>query len=249
MKRERTPMDYFEVVEAFPRSGCVLCNLLRRDVDRFIDGLVYGFMDTDEMRAAFSEARGVCSEHGWLLKQNKFGNVLGIAKLYAATLDEVLSVIESTPSQAAPQKRSKLNQLLSGDRPGSAAPLADRLEPTARCMVCERLDEREADYVQIFDQYLLDERFRQAFAASDGLCLPHFRSVLRRVTDPARIETLLTTQTRIWTALQAEVESFASKQNYEHIDELTETEGDSWVRAIARMGGERGIFGMQRRSG
>jgi hypothetical protein len=242
-------MDYFELIETFPRSGCAICNLLRRDVDRFIDGLVYGFMDTDEMRAAFSAARGLCSEHGWMLKQNKFGNVLGIAKLYAATLEEVLSIIETTSIQAAPQAKSKLERLLSSERRSSAAPLAEQLEPTARCMVCERLDERESDYIQIFDQYLLDSRFRQAFDDSDGLCLPHFRHLLRHLTDAARAETLVHIQARIWTALQAEVASFASKQNYEHIHELTETEGDSWVRAIARMGGERSLFGLQRRSG
>jgi hypothetical protein len=249
MKRERTPMDYFELIETFPRPGCAMCNLLKRDVDRHIDGLVYGFMDTDEMRAAFSAARGLCSEHGWLLRQNKFGNVLGIAKLYAAALDEVLSILETEHVPMTPQNKSRLERLLNSERQGSAAPLADRLEPTARCMVCERLDEREADYAQIFDQYLLDERFRQAFEGSSGLCLPHVRHVLRRLTDPARVETLIAVQVRIWTELQAQVESFAAKQNYEHIHELTETEGDSWVRAIARLGGERSLFGLQRRSG
>jgi hypothetical protein len=217
-------------------------------VDRCIDGMVYGFMDTEEMRAAFSQARGLCSEHGWQLKQNKFGNVLGIAKLYAATLGEVLSIIDSTPVQTAPPQ-SRLERLLSSERRGSAGSLADQLEPTARCMVCERIDEREADYAAMFNQFIAETRFRQAFEESDGLCLPHLRGVLRHMTDPARSEMLITIQTRMWRALKAQVEIFAEKQNYERLDELTETEGDSWVRAIARMGGERSLFGLHRRSG
>ncbi|MAS37098.1 MAG: hypothetical protein CL610_24070 [Anaerolineaceae bacterium] len=250
MKRERTPMDYFELVETFPKRGCALCNLLRRDETRCIDGMVYGFMDTDEMREAFGQSRGLCNEHGWLLKQNKFGNVLGIAKLYAATIGEVLSIIESTPvqSDASAVRPSRLERLLNTERRGSAQPLADRLEPEGRCMVCERIDEREADYVQIIDQYLTDGRFQAAFEQSDGLCLPHFRHVLRHMTDPSRIDLLVTVQTHIWRQLKAEVESFAAKQNYEHADEVTEAEGESWVRAIAGMGGERGVFGMNRRS-
>jgi hypothetical protein len=246
LKRERTPMDYFELVETFPKAGCAMCNLLRRDVDRAIDGMVNGFMDTQEMRDAFSQSRGLCSEHGWQLKQNKFGNVLGISKLYAATLGEVLSIIESAPVQTGPQP-SRLERLLNGDRKGSN-PLADQLEPTERCMVCERIREREVDYAAMFDRFMNETRFQQSFEASDGLCLPHLRVVLRRMSDPARIETLLNIQARMWTELKAQVEAFAAKQNYERIDELTETEGDSWVRAIAQMTGERSLFGVHRRS-
>ena len=47
----------------------------------------------------------------------------------------------------------------------------------------------------------------------------------------------------MWRTLKAQVDSFAAKQNYEHEGELTEAEGDSWVRAIARMGGDRSLFG------
>ena len=245
MKRTRTPMDYFELIETFPKAGCAVCNLLRRDVDRAIDGMVNGFMDTQEMRDAFGHSRGLCSEHGWQLKQNKFGNVLGISKLYAATLGEVLSIIDAAPVQDVPQP-SRLERLLNGDR-RSSNPLADQLEPEERCMVCVRIDEREADYAAMFDQFMNEARFQQTFEASDGLCLPHLRIVLRRMSDPAHMETLLNIQTRMWTELKAQVESFAAKQNYEHSDELTETEGDSWVRAIAQMTGERILFGLHRR--
>jgi hypothetical protein len=245
LKRERTPMDYFELIETFPKSGCAMCNLLRRDVDRAIDGMVNGFMDTQEMRDAFGHARGLCSEHGWQLKQNKFGNVLGISKLYAATLGEVLSIIEAAPLPEA-QPQSRLERLLNSG-PRNNNPLADQLEPSERCMVCERIREREADYAAMFDQFMNEARFRQTFDSSDGLCLPHLRTVLRRMSDPARIETLLDIQTRMWAELKAQVEAFAAKQNYERIDELTETEGESWVRAIAQMTGERSLFGLHRR--
>ncbi len=246
MKNTRTPMDYFELVETFPKPGCALCNLLRRDADRAIDGLVFGFMDTDELRAVFRATRGLCSEHGWQIKQNKFGNVLGIAKLYAAALDEVVSLLETTPAQVTPQAQSKLERLLNGER-RSAAPLAEQLEPAGRCLICERLDEREVDYCRMFDQYLLEERFRSTLEQSDGLCLPHVRSVLRYLTDPARVEVFVQTHVTIWKTLHAEVAAFANKQNYEHIHELTEGEGDSWVRAIAALSGDRSLFGVQRR--
>lgn len=245
MKRERTPMDYFELIETFPRPGCAMCNLLKRDVDRYIDGMVYGFMDTEEMRDAFSQSRGLCSEHGWLLKQNKFGNVLGISKMYAATLGAVLALMESVPVESG-AGQSRLERLLNSER--RASPLADQLDPTARCMVCERIDEREADYVQMFDRFMDDARFRQAYEESDGLCLPHVRQVLRGIRQPAGRQALIDIQARMWRDLKAQVEAFADKQNYERIDELTEAEADSWVRAIARMTGDRALFGLHRKS-
>lgn len=244
-KRERTPMDYFELIETFPKPGCAMCKLLRRDVDQAIDGMVYGFMDTQEMRDAFGHSRGLCSEHGWQLKQNKFGNVLGISKLYAATLGEVLAIIEAAPLPEAPQP-SRLERLLNSG-PKNSNPLADQLEPEERCMVCVRIDEREADYAAMFDQFMNEARFRQTFDESDGLCLPHLRTVLRRMSNPTHIQTLLEIQTRMWAELKAQVESFAAKQNYEHSDELTEAEGESWVQAIALMTGERSLFGVHRR--
>ena len=235
MKRERTPMDYFELIE------------LRRDVDRCIDGMVYGFMDTDEMRAAFSGSRGLCSEHGWQLKQNKFGNVLGISKLYAATLGEVLSILDTTPVEAEPA-RSRLDRLLSSDRRSGTSALADQLKPVTQCMVCERIAERENDYVQMFDRYMTVPPFRQSFEESDGLCLPHFRAVLSGMRDPIGKQVLVELQAAMWRTLKAQVDSFAAKQNYEHEGELSEAEGDSWVRAIARMGGDRSLFGTRHHS-
>jgi hypothetical protein len=60
------------------------------------------------------------------------------------------------------------------------------------------------------------------------------------------VEYIVSTHRAIWSQLKAEVESFALKQNYERLDELTESEGSSWARAITRMGGEKGIFGLRR---
>jgi hypothetical protein len=241
----RTPMDYFELIETFPRPGWAVCSLVRRDIDRHIDGIVYGFMDTDEMRNAFRAARGLCSEHGYLLRQNKFGNVLGIAKLYAATLDEVLAILDDPPAEA--QSPSRLERL-----PGNGASpsnLADALEPRAECMVCAGADERETEYLRILSISLDDQRFMTAFVDSDGLCLPHLRQALRSVQVPAQRQRLVDVQRDIWARLKAAVDSFASKQNYEHIDELNREEAESWARAIAQMGGERGVFGLRRKSG
>lgn len=245
-KRYRTPFDYFELIETFPRPGCAMCNLLLRDAEQFVDTLLYEYANTPATRAAFRGARGVCSEHGWLLRKNKMGNVLGIARLYAGALDEILDVIRQTPVEEV--QRSALQRLLNNAPEADTRDMATRLEPTAQCVVCDAVDGNETRYIQIFTEYITDARFADTFRASEGLCLPHFRKVLRATRDPEKVTRLVEIQTEIWDNLRADLEIFIDKQSYEHIGEKLGKEGDSWVRAILRMAGEKGVFGTRRSS-
>lgn len=240
----RTPLRYFDLIEAFPQPGCALCRLLLRGVEQFIDSMLYEFTNTNDMHAAFSASRGMCSEHGHLLRYNKQGNVLAIARLYRTALDDVLAALNAPA--APPQSPSWAERLLGGAARANNAPLADRLEPETGCIACDVMAEYERDYVGIICRYAGEARFQEAFQASDGLCLPHFRQVTRALTNPDDTRALVGIQTAIWQGLRAELETFIDKQNYEHIGEPIGREGDSWVRAIMRMAGEKGVFGIRR---
>ena len=239
-KPYRKPFSYFDLVENFPRPGCAVCRMLLRDTDQIVDGLLYGFMGSSEMKAIFGDSRGICAEHGRDLKLNKQGNVLGISRLYAAALEHVIELIEAAPDDPAP---AGLDRLLRRSPPPA---LAEALEPVRPCMICERLDEYEAEYILMFDQFLGDARFQETFAASAGLCLPHFRAALRAVRAPADRELLMREQVRIWRTLQTQVASFSDKQNIEHFHEIDPAEGDSWSRAIDALAGAHGLFGPHR---
>lgn len=250
----RTPFAYFDLVETFPRPGCAVCGLVQRDVQRFIDNMLFEFANEPELRALFSAGRGMCIEHGLMLKNNKIGNVIGIARLYREALDDLLKILDddrnngagrarpaSSPQQPA---RQGLFRRKTADVGGAA--LADQLEPQTGCIACERLDDYEAMYLDMFNRYLSDARFVEAFRQSSGVCLPHLRLALRRVESAADRQTLVTIQRDIWARLREEVALFLEKQNYEHIGEAVGAEGDSWIRAILRLAGERGVFGLRR---
>lgn len=243
----RTPMRYFDLIETFPRPGCAVCSLLLHEVDRFVDLLMFEFDNSEEMRAVFSGSRGVCGEHGQMLRQNKLGNVLGTARLYHAAVSEVLKIIEQTQVESLPS--SGLDRLRGRGAKANTMPLADRLEPAETCVVCDVMDTYERDYIGIFCQYLPEGRFQEAFRQSEGLCLPHFRQALRQTTDPASVQTLIDIQAGIWRGLLGELELFIDKQNYERLNEGFGSEGNSWLRAIRRLAGERGVFGMHRSGG
>src|SRR2546429_8463381 len=95
-----TPLGYFELIEAFPDSGCAICRLVLRDVDHLLDSLLYEHINDPDIQRRYRASRGLCNEHSWQLVRHK-GNSLGIAILYGAVIDELLKIAEQT--QIAPQ--------------------------------------------------------------------------------------------------------------------------------------------------
>ncbi len=234
-----TPLSYYDLVVLFPEPGCAICNLLLRDADRYLDGLLYEFALDPYIQDAFRARRGLCNEHSQQIT-TYFGGSLGVAILYSATLDEVLHIIRQTPPEEPP--RSFLARLWNkGNR--SSAQLADRLEPVGPCVVCRHLADAERRYVHTMSRYLTDRRLREAYERSDGLCLPHFRQVLRAIQQPEERNLLIAIQQGIWAALKADLDEFIAKNDYQRAAEPMGREKDSWKRATARMAGERGVFG------
>lgn len=240
----RTPFAYFDLVESFHKPGCTICNLMQRDVQQFIDNMLFEYANEPGLRREFSAGRGVCIEHGLMLKNNKIGNVIGVTRLYQDTLDDLLKILNETPVGTI---EPKAFQRLRGAPPkADGEALADLLEPTEGCIACERLDEYETMYLDMLNRYMLDERFYEAYRQSNGICLPHFRKALRHIESPDAARALVRLQRDIWSSLREEMAVFFEKQNYEHIGEPIGAEGDSWIRAILRMAGERSVFGLRR---
>ncbi|MBI5671550.1 MAG: hypothetical protein HZC41_26460 [Chloroflexi bacterium] len=232
------PFSYYDLIEACAQPGCPVCSLLLRDAHRFIDSLLYEYVTKPSTNDTFRAARGLCNVHNWQL--TRFGSqVLGIAILQDAALDEVLKLIEANPAQAS----SALSRWLgSNARPA----LADRLEPERPCPVCESVAETEKMYLDTLNTYLGNERFQSAFRDSAGLCLPHFRAALRQVADADALERLLTLQTTIWQQLKRELETFITKNDYRYAGDPMGVERDSWLRAISTLAGKDEVFGTRR---
>ncbi len=239
------PVTYFDLIDAFPEPGCAVCRLLQRNAARSLDSLLYEYVTDPDTQQAFRKRRGLCNEHSWQMLRHT-GNALGIATLIGASLDEVLHVLTQTPLGVDPQ--SGLGRLLSAGSKHNLSGLADQLEPTGACLICSQLSDAEGQYIHVFCQSLDDEALARAFAASDGLCLPHLRQALRCVPDAKRGEKLLTMQVEKWQELRAQLQEFREKNDYRRSGEPMGVEGDSWRRAIRRLAGEEGVFGLDPRS-
>jgi hypothetical protein len=201
---------------------------MRRDADRLLDSLLYERVMEPDSHRLFRAARGLCNEHAWQLISYK-GGAVGTATLYQATVDEVLKALQHVPQKGAT--------------------LADKLEPTSKCMVCKLLADSERDYLHVFSRYISDPRLWQAFETSpEGFCLPHFRMVLRQTYPPDVLRKIVETQKAIWERLRADLAEFIDKNRHERMQESMGAEKDSWLRAIGEMAGAKGMFGIEHRT-
>jgi len=231
--------SYHDLIQAFREPGCPICNLLLRDADRFLDSLLYQLALDDDTQRAFRARRGLCSEHSWLAV-NYMGRALSIATLYAAVLEEVLQITDETPVEE-PGRRRSIGPWARYDDKSSL--LAERLDPAGPCVVCDLLTQTEQRYMATLREYVATPHVQEAYRLSDGLCLPHFRQALRAMPSPCDRALLTSFQKAIWRQLRTDVEEYIAKNNYLRIRETMGHEGDSWRRAVIRMGGEKGVFG------
>ncbi len=231
------PMNFHRLIESFPEPGCVVCNLTERDVNRFLDSHLYEYVNTPETHAAIRASRGLCATHSGHLVE--FGaSVLGITILHAVIMDELLKTTESGRTASAFERL----------RGSSGSSLANRLEPTGECMACQALERAESQHVNSIADHINEKEMVDAYAASNGLCLPHFRQVLRAAPNSKTADILTKIQLPKWRALKAELDMLSDKYDVNHNDEAVGAEADSWRRALIMVSGNRDVFGVRRKT-
>lgn len=229
---------YFELRQALTEPGCVLCRLLARSANRYVDGVLWELVNDAETRRNLNQARGYCREHAWLLVRH--GASLGVAILMRDVIRTLLQVVETGKFEAQPAvSLGRVWQTFNHGQPGQAtASLVAGLSPQAACPVCAALRTSEKYYLEALLAHFsgldsLDASYRD----SDGLCLPHFRLALAHVSDEETFTRLVEAQKAIWQRLQAELSEFIRKNDYRFKGEGFGPEGDAWLRAIEAVSG------------
>jgi hypothetical protein len=245
-----TPLAYYDLIETFATPGCAVCNLVLRDVDQFLDSLLYEYVNKRDTHRTFRASRGLCNEHSWQLLRYS-GSSLGIAILSRAVVDELLKTLENVPTTPAStsglarlrgnQKATRANRATRAN----AASLADRLDPTEPCPACTARANAEQQFLQTLSTYIGDDKMDAAYRDSAGLCLPHFQALLRHPNASPHLEHIVSIQRSIWSRLMSDLEEFADKNRHERMHEAMGPEADSWQRAIASIAGQKGVFGLR----
>lgn len=224
-----TSPGYYDLLEAFQQQGCAVCRLLQRDEKQYLSSLLYEYVTEWNVHRDMRAARGFCARHAAQLKSTGEG-VLGIAVLYVTALDEVVKILDHTPT--APVTMLKR---LSGQPFGAA--LSGRLENEQPCPCCHAMQNSERRYLDILTAGFATPEFMTGYQQSDGLCLPHIRRLLPVITDAAHLKSVIAHQKNVWAALKAELQLFIAKYGADWRGEPIGAEGDAWARAIAALSG------------
>jgi hypothetical protein len=241
MQKDQLPQSYYEIIEACAEPGCPFCRLVENIGNRFLAAAMHGTVTDPDIRLKYRQSMGFCHRHAWRLPGIGEGVRLGIAIIYNDFIKQVTKALNRARYDGpGGVSLGRVQETLNRKRPSTATQtVVKQLQPQKPCPACRQEAELETLAMTTLVDFLAkDERLRDAFQASDGLCLPHLRRALELVRDEATFTMLLEITKEKLVRLQGELDEFIRKHDHRFQHEKFETEGDSWRRAIAQIVGE-----------
>jgi len=145
-------INFFELDKASQRKGCPLCTIVSDRAYRYIDNTLFEHITNRGFRALFRAAGGFCSFHSRSLLSFRDG--LAVAILSRDILEDRISCFEKKALW----------------------------KPKGRCPVCVEREKIEQEYLDFLAQSdgnsPEEQELRSYFTNSDGLCAPHYASLL-----------------------------------------------------------------------
>jgi len=250
---------------AFEKPGCPVCRLRQEAETAYIHRLQHDYVNDGVTRLGFVRSQGLCADHAWLFQASEqlgWNDGLKTAIIYESVASQVLQSLSThlrkhrqlagAASVSVQTKKpgglygwlarqKAIVDRWSGKRPpmpSSVAHLLARLEPQAKCPICEAIQGTESLIVAKLANEVLDPRFAAAFRASDGLCFPHLRQVL--ACSPSEDAAYLLVQAaQEWlVALLDHLRGYLDKHRWEDRSLLDPQESAAWIRTVAFFAGE-----------
>lgn len=242
---------------AFREPGCPVCRIRQETERRYLFHLMYEGVNDGMTRMHLIRSLGLCPEHAWALQateQEWWHDGLGIGIIYedlARRVHNILSASLARSSWARLQRRTRWRRWLEErGRAGRwlarwlpagvpAQPLLSRLSPSGPCRACELVGESVETHLSWLVRQMADREFRERYAASDGLCLPHLRRALEIAEDEEAVRCLVEVAATKLDDLVTNLKEYVRKHDWNNRAEPKYAwEQASWLRAVAFFAGE-----------
>ena len=229
----------YKLLEACRETGCPICRLEQRSVERYLDSQFYENVNSPAWRDQLRASLGFCQEHAGLAVDKRLGDALGFSIIYHDIVNSVLNRLDDGGSRR-PSRRwtSLLTQIPEPARHHIENMLA-AITPRKRCPACDHRDEFRRQTVSTLVEGLGAPEVVEALQTSEGLCLPHLKLALEHVRDASACEQLLDIQRAKLEGLKTELGEFIRKSDYQVIGQGFGSEGDAWLRAVRMIVGDK----------
>ena len=233
---------FYDLKQAFAEPGCALCRLLIDHADGYIQATLWELVNDIDGRVELNKARGYCNPHAWMLVRH--GASLGAAILMDNIVLVAMREMEKAKFETQPgfSLRQMFGALGSAQPSGATAGLVEALGPQTHCPVCVAVDKSEDYFLTALINHLAAvDGLAEYYKKSDGLCLPHLRKALARVSNETTYNALIEAQMAVWTDLRAHLAEFIRKKDHRFTGEKIGEEGDSWLRGIEAVSGAQQV--------
>lgn len=249
------------ILEGMKRAeGCLLCYLwLKKEKElmrrMLVDEIVMNPRFMDEVLAA----KGFCNRHMHLLYETAYDSYAEDGLAYAlymrVAIERIIEQFQSlSPSLLDQIKESISRNILVRMRglrkkfSSLRSVLEKAVEGETHCPICKRLWSFDETRLSTLVSMLQDEKFREEFESSKGLCLPHFLSAIRVIDEsnlenPAEIiKALLTVETRCLKLAKRYLSEFIRKQSWEFRDDPAGSEVNANYMVLNLLAGAEGLY-------
>jgi len=211
-------LPFFSLIDALKQKDCPLCYLIVNSIESYFDTLLYEDINDIGFKKKFREQSGFCNFHSYKLL--KYNDGLAVSLTYR---DVIKKKITQYNNKA--KKNNKSNK-----------------KSTKQCLVCNVANDSEERYFSIMIEYLEDKEFKNAFIKSEGLCIPHFDIIIKKLKmvpawfmkfHKSKYETIL-----------KQLNKFIESCNFSLGDRrpvITKEEKDVWEKAVKIFSGYEGM--------
>jgi hypothetical protein len=221
-----------ELIDALKHPGCILCQLAQHKSQRYIETLLDSAVIDVDQRDDWRHAKGFCAWHAHLalaLPQSSSS----LAILYEDILRH--EMVQVTPlARSEPMSRWRFGRSRRALRQRAQHWLRTWHRPRV-CPACRLWQEQEQLCLSVLLDDWLDPELAQAFALSDGLCMPHTALLIAQGSHHPRLPAILAIQQERLQALHDDLREFIRKQDYRFAHEPFGREASAWQRVVALM--------------
>jgi len=238
----RLPVGYHDLLRDLQEPGCPVCRGANEGARRYLDALLWEFVNDVSTRQRLRASHGICREHTVLALAvvSEQAGSMGVAILYGDFIAHVTDEIENLlgPSPTGSRLRRKHPRSFDG------------ADPHLGCAACEAAHRVARNYLAI-----LSSSDRESEIGAEArrdlrfLCLPHLRLGLEIAPDRTGAANLFEIYARGAHEAIRDLAQYVRKQDYRHRDEPRGRETDSWIRAAYLMVGTPALRPSLRGSG